>query len=98
MNCPYCDFDGHRMDVHEHLLNEHPEEVQIYVDDETGKLVYELSCPLCTEGVKAPLRKSAAVLEQYQREIRMVAFDLLLYHLQDMHEEPPPDSGLIQIT
>jgi hypothetical protein len=86
MNCPYCNFSGHRMDLHTHLVNEHGEEIKIYVDAQSGKLVYEMTCPLCKDSVKQPLKKSAAVLEEYQREIRMVAFDLLLYHLQEKHE------------
>lgn len=27
-------------------------------------------------------------LVEFQREIRLVAFDLLLYHLEDAHPEP----------
>ncbi len=95
MNCPYCNFSGHRMDIHAHVVDTHPEEVQIYQDDELGKMVYELNCPMCDEGVKAPMPKRAAILEEYKREIRMVAFDLLLYHIQEIHEDD--DSDLIQI-
>ncbi|RMD93976.1 MAG: hypothetical protein D6813_03065, partial [Calditrichaeota bacterium] len=79
--------------LHAHLVDEHAEEVKIYVDETVGKMVYELNCPLCDEGVKQPLPKRAAILEEYKREIRMVAFDLLLYHLQDIHD----DSNLIQL-
>ncbi len=45
-----------------------------------------MACPICKDSVKQPLKKRAAVLEEYQREIRLVAFDLLLYHLQEKHE------------
>ncbi|RMF70183.1 MAG: hypothetical protein D6743_00690 [Calditrichaeota bacterium] len=95
MTCPYCSFSGHRMDLHAHLVEDHAEEVKIYVDQALGKMVYELTCPLCQEGVKTPLSKRAEQLQEYQREIRMVAFDLLLYHLEEMH--PEGDSGLLQI-
>jgi hypothetical protein len=87
MKCPHCDFNGHRMDLHAHLVDQHAEEVKVYVDEELGKMVYELSCPICHDHVKQPLKKRAAVLEEFQREIRMVAFDLLLYHLHDQHPE-----------
>jgi hypothetical protein len=74
------------MDLHAHLLQVHGEEIKIYVDAQTGMMFYEMTCPLCKDSVKQPLKKSAAVLAEYQREIRMVAFDLLLYHLQEKHE------------
>ncbi len=86
MTCPFCDFEGHRMDLHAHLTDEHPEAISIYEDPESGKLVFEMSCPLCHKSVKQPLKKSAHLLAEYEREIRMVAFDLLLYHLMDNHE------------
>jgi len=86
MNCPHCKFSGPRMDLHAHLVNAHGEAIKIYVDKQLGKLVYEMTCPLCSDSVKQPLKKSAAVLGEYHREIRMVAFDLLLYHLQEKHE------------
>ncbi|MDQ7053241.1 MAG: hypothetical protein Q9P14_10235 [candidate division KSB1 bacterium] len=53
----------------------------------SGQLVFELTCPICKDTTKQALKKSAKVLEQYQREIRMVAYDLLLYHLADSHSE-----------
>lgn len=85
MTCPHCYFVGHRMDLHAHLVDEHAEEVKVYIDEELGKMVFEMSCPICKDHVKQPLRKRAAVLEEYTREIRMVAFDLLLYHLEEKH-------------
>lgn len=87
MNCPHCDFKGHRMDLHAHLLDSHPDAVRIFVDPDAGRMVFELICPLCRESVRQPMKKSAAVMESYKREIRMVAFDLLLYHLQEKHPE-----------
>ncbi|MFQ5707741.1 MAG: hypothetical protein ACE5HO_09850 [bacterium] len=83
------------MDLHAHLVDVHAEEVRIYTEEDSGRMVYEMACPLCGEGVKAPLRKKASVLEEYKREIRMVAFDLMLYHLQEKH--PEGQSGLIQL-
>jgi hypothetical protein len=85
MKCPHCSFEGHRMDLHAHLLNAHAEEVKVYSDEESGKVVYELTCPICKDSVKQPLKKRASLLEEYKREIRMVAFDLLLYHLMEKH-------------
>lgn len=86
MKCPHCTFEGHRMDLHAHLLDTHAEEVQVYIDESSGKLVYEIHCPICKDSDKQELRKRPELLEDHKREIRMVAFDLLLYHLAEKHE------------
>ncbi|MBI2822562.1 MAG: hypothetical protein HYX74_10085 [Acidobacteria bacterium] len=97
MKCPHCDFDGRRMDLHAHLVEQHPEQIRIYVDETLGRMVFELTCPICGEGARQPLKKSAAVLEEYRHEIRLVAFDLLLYHLEEKHDVGQvfrPDGGV----
>lgn len=91
MKCPHCNYSGHRMDLHAHLVVSHSDEIKIFADEHSGKMVYEMSCPLCKESTKETLKKSAAVLEEYRREICMVAFDLLLYHLQEQHPETPDE-------
>ncbi len=85
MQCPYCDFEGHRMDLHAHLIEHHEQEVKVFVHKVTGKMMYELTCPICREHWRKPLKKRPADLQAYVREIRMVAFDLFLYHLMDAH-------------
>ncbi|MEK7836376.1 MAG: hypothetical protein AAB328_00195, partial [candidate division NC10 bacterium] len=48
-------------------------------------------CPRCSlrEGhVVKPCWGDPGFLVEFQREIRLVAFDLLLYHLEDAHPEP----------
>jgi hypothetical protein len=87
MNCPHCSFSGHRMDLHAHLVEKHSDEIKISADERTGKMMYEMRCPICGESATETLKKSAAVLEEYKRELCMVAFDLLLYHLQEQHPE-----------
>lgn len=72
------------MELHAHLVESHADEVVIGQEDE--RLFFEMGCPLCHERVRQPLKKRASMLEGYEREIRMVAFDLLLYHLQEKHE------------
>jgi len=71
------------MDLHAHLVDDHTDAVTIGRDGE--KLFFEMACPICDEHVKETLRKRASMLEGYEREIRMVAFDLLLYHVQEKH-------------
>jgi len=90
LKCPYCEFSGRRMDLHAHLVEEHPEGIDIELDEAQGKPCFRM-CPLCSETVTQPLRKRASVLEEHKREIRMVAFDLLLYHLEGKHEEEPTE-------
>ena len=93
MQCPYCDFNGHRMDLHAHLMTEHAEQVKVFVHRVTGKMMYEFECPLCREQWLKPLKKRPSDLKGYVREIRMVAFDLLLYHLMlDHGEGAAPDA------
>jgi len=71
------------MDLHAHLVDEHEDAVTIGQEGES--LFFEMTCPACDEHMKQPLRKRASMLRGYEREIRMVAFDLLLYHVQDQH-------------
>lgn len=87
MNCPYCEFTGHRMDLHAHLLAAHPEEVRVFVHKVTGKMMYEFTCPHCAEIWRKALKKRPSDLQAYVREIRMVAFDLLLYHITAAHQQ-----------
>ena len=81
------------MDLHAHLIGSHPDAVSIFIDPAQDRMVFEMRCPVCSESVRQPLKKSAAVLESYKREIRMVAFDLLLYHLQEKHPGPEEPAG-----
>ncbi len=85
MKCPFCEFRGHRMDLHAHLLETHPQKVQVFVHKVTGKMMYTITCPRCGEKWMKPLKKRPAALQEYVKEIRMVAYDRFLYHLSDKH-------------
>lgn len=88
MTCAYCDFRGHRRAVHAHLDEAHAAEVRTRHDQESGRMFFALCCPKCGQTMEKrvkPRWKDAAFLEEFSREIRLVAFDLLLYHLED-HE------------
>jgi len=92
MTCAYCSFEGHRRAVHAHLESEHSAEVKTRFDEETGKMFFTLSCPKCEQTMEKrvkPRWKDPSFLEEFSREIRLVAFDLLLYHLED--HEPHPE-------
>jgi hypothetical protein len=51
-------------------------------------MFYEITCPHCdfrfTQRVK-PRWKDPGFLEEFRREIALVAFDQLLYHLEGVH-------------
>jgi hypothetical protein len=94
MTCAYCSFSGHRRELHAHLAQEHAAEVHTRFEEETGKMFYQLSCPKCEQTMEKrvkPRWKDPEFLAEFAREIHLVAFDLLLYHLED-HEPGPGTS------
>lgn len=88
MHCPYCDVNGSRQVMHAHLTDAHGDKVIARRDEQTGKLYYRLDCPHCDEYSERevnPRGRDPTFLQAFEREIRLVAFDLLLYHIEDMH-------------
>lgn len=87
------------MGTHAHLWDRHPETVRMFRDEAKGVLKFALDCPFCDEGLERvanPRGREADFLAEFQREIALVAFDLLLYHLHASHAErvglpPIPD-------
>jgi hypothetical protein len=54
----------------------------------SGRRRYRVTCPVCGECHEArikPRSKDPAFLETFAREIRMVAFDMLINHLEVEH-------------
>ncbi len=90
MICPYCSRPGTRMETHAHLGQEHAAEVRMFRDEGKDQLKFALDCPFCEEGLERvanPRGREAGFLEEFRREITLVAFDLLLYHLHASHAE-----------
>jgi hypothetical protein len=90
MNCPYCAAPGTRMETHRHLLDGHAGEVRTFRDEAKDRLRFALGCPFCDDGMERtvnPRGREGGFLEEFRREIVLVAFDLLLYHLQASHPE-----------
>ena len=92
MQCPHCDFAAARMKLHRHLAQAHLDHVTTEHDEATGKMRYIVACPMC--GLKyqhavKPRYKDPRFLEEFKAEIALVAFDQLLYHLEDKHPENP---------
>jgi len=89
VKCPYCGFEGRRRELHAHAADVHASEVKTTVDEAGGRLFYDLQCPFCEQSLRKqvkPRGNDPAFLEEFAREIRLVAFDLLLFHLEDAHE------------
>jgi len=88
MNCPYCAAPGTRGETHAHLWDAHAEQVRSFRDPDKDRLKFALDCPFCDEGLERvanPRGREPQFLEEFRREIALVAFDLLLYHLQASH-------------
>jgi hypothetical protein len=66
-------------------------------DDETS-FAFVLRCPVCGSEAERrinPRGREPGFLEEFGREIRLVALDMLLYHMQADHPEAlglPPHS------
>jgi len=63
------------------------------VDEFTGHTFIIVTCPVCGasyEQVTKKARRDPSFVSEYEHEIRMVVFDLLLYHLQGEHGIPSP--------
>ncbi len=89
MTCPFCDEPGTRPELHAHLSDAHAAEVKTW-ETGAGRRFYQLDCPRCDEGFRKEIKprlKDPGYLEEYAREIRVVAFDMFLYHWQAAHEE-----------
>lgn len=90
MRCPFCSRDGSRMETHAHLAEAHPERVTLGHKEGPNDPYFEVACPWCDQrAVQSvnPGGRDPSFLEEFRREVRLVAFDLLLYHLQAEHPE-----------
>lgn len=87
MRCPYCAFEASRPQLHHHLVERHEDEVATLHTDGQG-MFYEIRCPYCDfrwrQRVK-PRWKDPSFAHEFRREIALVAFDQLLYHLEGVH-------------
>jgi len=94
MKCPHCDFADTRMKLHHHLAEAHLDQVTTEHDEATGKMKYIVGCPVCAlkyQHAVKPRYKDPRFLEEFKAEIALVAFDQLLYHLEDKH---PDEAGI----
>lgn len=84
MTCPFCDRRADRRSLHAHMTDAHADRVETS-SDSWGRRFYQLTCPTCGDFYRKevkPRSKDPHFLEEYAREIRVVAFDQFLYHLE----------------
>jgi hypothetical protein len=97
MRCPTCALEAPRGELHVHLADAHHELVEAWSDAATGRMRYRVSCPLCGaahEHRVKPRGRDPSFLATYEREVRLVALDMLLHHLEAEHAtEPDPTEG-----
>jgi hypothetical protein len=87
VNCPWCEFTGPARAVHAHFGARHADAVTTGTRGERG--FYAVVCPHCESRYEHVVRKSArdpSFLAEFDREIRMVALDMLVHHLAAEHD------------
>lgn len=87
MTCPWCDFSGSPRALHAHLGETHGD--QIGTEERASGLYYVVTCPHCGERYTHLVKKAARHPEfvvEFERQIRLVALDMLLHHLVAEHE------------
>ncbi len=88
MICPFCAFDGSRGQIHRHLVDAHGDVVTTEVKEAEGQMFYVIHCPRCDGEIRhqvKPRWSNPEFLQEFGQEIRLVAFDLLLLHVEDAH-------------
>lgn len=88
MRCPWCSFEDQPRIVHEHLADTHPEQVRF--EERGERMVYAIECPVCAAGYEKaikPRSRDPAFIEEYEHEIRLVGFDMLINHLLAEHDD-----------
>jgi hypothetical protein len=88
--CPFCPEHGARTEVHRHMVDFHPDQIETWSDTKTGRMRYRIVCPTCGADYEhrvKPRSKDAAFLTTFAVEVRMVGFDMLLNHMTAEHGE-----------
>lgn len=87
MRCPFCEFEGSRDTVHGHMVQAHADAVETWTIG-NGRMRYRIACPQCGATHEArvkPRGRDPEFLETFSREIRLVAFDMLINHIVAEH-------------
>ncbi len=93
MECPWCEFSGAPRALHAHFGTAHPEGVRF--ETRGARNVYVVECPICHAGYDQTIKpgtQDPTFLEEFQREIRLVGFDMLVNHLLATHGDSSHDA------
>lgn len=88
MTCPFCQVDAPRRRLHRHLVEAHGDRLGTEVNEAEGQMFYVITCPGCRGEIRhqvKPRWSDPGFLQEFGQEIRLVAFDLLLFHVEDAH-------------
>jgi hypothetical protein len=88
VKCPWCDLDESPRALHAHLGEAHPEQVRF--EEKMGRSFYAIECPICGDGYEQQIKprgRDPDFVEEFSRQIRLVAFDMLVNHLMAEHGE-----------
>jgi hypothetical protein len=88
--CPFCPEEGARVDIHRHMVDAHPEQIEAWTDAKSGRMRYRVVCPICGADYEhrvKPRSTDPTFLTTFATEVRMVGFDMLLNHITAEHEE-----------
>lgn len=86
--CPFCSHEGARTDVHRHMVDAHPERIEMWKDERTSRMRYRVVCPTCGADYEhrvKPRSTDPSFLETFATEVRLVGFDMLLNHMTAEH-------------
>lgn len=92
--CPFCDLEAGRPEVHAHMVGAHAERMEAWRDAASGRMHYRVECPVCGDHYERrikPRSRDARFLEEFAGEVRMVAFDMLLNHVEAEHGQTAGD-------
>jgi hypothetical protein len=81
--------------LHAHLAETHPEVVVF--EERIGRTFYGITCPLCGDGYRheiKPRGRDPGFVEEFNAQIRLVAFDMLVNHLLVEHD--PEASAVVE--
>jgi hypothetical protein len=86
MACPWCQESFTPRKLHAHFLEAHPDGVRF--ETRKTRRVYVVECPVCGAGYDQTIKpryEDPGFLEEFEREIRLVGFDMLVNHLLAEH-------------
>jgi hypothetical protein len=88
VRCPWCDYEDAPRPLHAHLADRHADGVQFVYRGKSPR--YEIVCPICQVGYDQAIRPGSndpEDLVEFEREIRLVAFDMLVHHIIGEHPD-----------